>query len=373
MVTRWCKDFKVLLLSPFVLTTAIAAETGATQSSSDLSREQSNHTISQQYLQPQAKWPALHANAHADVAALPAPLKVDTTLAAIGQRLFHDPKLSRDATISCASCHKADHHFADKVRISPGVAGREGNRTSQMLRLVGHWDTLFWDGRVNELTALVEQPLTHPKEMDSSIEHVMAYLATEPSYQAALADYFQAPLAWEHVAKAIAEFMRSVENPPRRFDHFMRAITVGNSEQAAEFLTEQERLGLHLFRTKAGCVQCHSGALFSDQRLHNIGLTYYGRRFEDLGHFKISGKPEHVGAFRTPSLRYVTERKYLMHNGLFDDLLGIVRMYQHGGARPKPRPEQENDPLFPETSALLVPFRLSKDEEYALLSFLGTL
>ncbi|SDB02726.1 cytochrome c peroxidase [Pseudidiomarina indica] len=330
-------------------------------------------TVSQAYLQPVSDWPALHPNAAGELAALPEPLPVDETLVRIGERLFHDPKLSKDGTISCASCHKSNHHFADNVRISPGVAGKEGRRTAQMLRLVGHWDKLFWDGRVSQLKELVEQPLTDPVEMASSIEHVMAYVMAKPGYHDALADYFKEDLQWEQVASAIAEYIMSLDAPMRRFDYFMQAIAAGDMAQAANYLSEEERWGMHLFRTKAGCVQCHAGPLFSDQQLHNIGLAYYGRHFEDLGHYRVSGQAEHVGAFRTPSLRYVSERPHLMHNGLFNDLNGIVRMYRHGGPRPRPKGDQVNDPLFPETSPLLVPFELSQEEENAIVSFLKTL
>lgn len=338
-----------------------------------ISATASEPNVAAQYLQPQAQWPALHPQAHADVAPLPAPLMTNKALAAIGEQLFNDPALSRDGSVSCGSCHKPTAHFADVTRISPGVEGREGRRTAQMLRLAGHWHTLFWDGRVNSLTALVEQPLTDPLEMDSSISHVMHYVRDHANYPKQLQAHFGEPLAWSHIALAMAEFMRAIEHPPRRFDHFMQAIEQEDFTAAANILSPEERHGLHLFRTTAGCVQCHAGPLFSDQQLHNIGLSYYGRSFEDLGHYKISGDPKHVGAFRTPSLRYVGERQHLMHNGLFDDLLGIVRMYRHGGARPKPRGEQVNDPLFPETSPLLKPFPLTREEEQALVKFLHTL
>ncbi|RUO22249.1 cytochrome-c peroxidase [Aliidiomarina iranensis] len=329
--------------------------------------------LTQRYLEPQSKWPTLHENAHADVAALPEPLETNADIVQLGEQLFHDPGLSRDGSVSCASCHKSSAHFADTVRISPGVEGREGRRTSQMLRLAGHWDILFWDGRVANLEALVAHPVQDPMEMDSTIAHVESYVTASDRYSEMFQHVFQQPATWNLIAEAIAEFMRAVEHPPTRFDKFMYAVAEGDKVAAAEQLNAEERLGLHLFRTKAGCVQCHAGDLFSDQRMHNIGLAYYGRSFEDLGHYQISGNPAHVGAFRTPSLRYVGEREHLMHNGLFNDLLGIVRMYSHGGARPKPRGEQVNDPLFPETSELLQPFSLTKEEEQALVKFLNAL
>ena len=81
----------------------------------------------------------------------------------------------------------------------------------------------------------------------------------------------------------------------------MRDQAATTPVSAYSSVAEEERWGMHLFRTKAGCVQCHAGPLFSDQQLHNIGLAHYGRHFEDLGHYRVSGQAEHVGAFRTPS------------------------------------------------------------------------
>lgn len=326
------------------------------------------------YLHPQAQWPAKHTGAAEDVAPVPLPVKLDDYLVQLGKVLFHDKGLSGDNSVSCASCHQADIHFADHRKLSPGVQGRLGKRTTPMLRLVGLWNALFWDARVDTLEALVEQPLTDPLEMDNTVEAAVTYITNQAKYaEAFTVVYGDDAITWPRAAHAIAEFMRSIPSPERPFDVFMRTIEEENFAQAAGVLNEQERAGLHLFRTKAGCVQCHNGALFSDQRLHNTGLTYYGRRFEDLGHYNISGKPEDVGKFRTPSLRYLSERNHFMHNGLFDDLLGIVRMYAHGGPRPRPRGEQIKDPLFPQTTDLLQPFDLSKEEEQALLAFLRTL
>lgn len=330
--------------------------------------------IADAYLQPQLEWPAKHPGAVDDVAPVPLPVELDEYLVSLGESLFHDAGLSGDGSVSCASCHQADIHFADHEALSPGVEGRLGKRTTPMLRLVGLWDVLFWDARTKSLEALVKEPLTDPLEMDSTVAAALAHITGQAEYSEAFSRaYGDSNVTWSRTAHAIAEFMRSIPSPQRPFDEFMQAIEAEDFAQAAEKLSNQEREGLHLFRTKAGCVQCHGGALFSDQRLHNTGLTYYGRRFEDLGHYNISGQPEDVGKFRTPSLRYLNERNHFMHNGLFDDLLGIVRMYSHGGPRPQPRGEQVNDPLFPKTTDLLQPFDLSKEEEQALLAFLRTL
>ena len=137
--------------------------------------------------------------------------------------------------------------------------------------------------------------------------------------------------------------------------------------------TDQELFGLHLFRTKARCMTCHSGPRLTDDDFHNLGLHFYGRSREDLGRYAVTGAPEDVGAFRTPSLRHVSKTGPWMHNGLIPSLKGVVNLYDEGGARPRPRQEFADDPLFPETSALLPELNLTPSEKAALIAYLETL
>lgn len=332
-------------------------------------------SLTEQYLQPQAQWPAMHPLATEDVAPLPELPELDAALALLGEYLFFDPNLSADRSVSCGSCHKPDQHFADDQRISPGVGGAQGTRTTQMIRNIALWDSLFWDGRTQSLEALVEEPLRAEHEMASTPELAVQRVRENPQYQPLFhAAYTDNGVTWPRIQQAMAEFMRGIGSPPTPYEDFIQAINLEDFAAAAEAMSEQQIQGLHLFRGKAGCVQCHGGALLSDQKLHNIGLTFYQRRkYEDLGAYLITGKAEDVGRFRTPSLRHVAERGPWMHNGLFTDLLGTIRMYSHGGPRPRPRGEQVNDPLFPQTSDLLQPFALTTEEEQALLAFLHAL
>lgn len=138
-------------------------------------------------------------------------------------------------------------------------------------------------------------------------------------------------------------------------------------------MNDQQLRGLHLFRTKAGCANCHNGPLFTDQKFHNVGLSFYGRRLQDLGRYEFTQAPDDVGAFRTPSLRNVSRTGPWMHNGGFPFLRGIVNFYSAGGVRNKPRPDQVGDPLFPATSPILQRLDLSREERDDLVAFLETL
>src|SRR5690242_1193522 len=88
------------------------------------------------------------------------------------------------------------------------------------------------------------------------------------------------------------------------------------------------------------------GPALTDEKFHDLGLSYYGRKLQDLGRYEVTKKPDDVGRFKTPSLRNATRSAPYMHNGLFD-LDGVLRMYNAGMATLRPRPEQANDPLFP--------------------------
>lgn len=138
-------------------------------------------------------------------------------------------------------------------------------------------------------------------------------------------------------------------------------------------MTDQELWGLHLFRTKAGCANCHNGPLLSDQRYHNLAISFYGRKLEDVGRFAVTGDPVDVGRFRTPSLRGVSRTGPYMHNGIFPSLRGVVNLYAGGGGRD--RKEQSTTTMAPppQPDPLLKPRTLSAEEKAALVAFLETL
>jgi cytochrome c peroxidase len=130
---------------------------------------------------------------------------------------------------------------------------------------------------------------------------------------------------------------------------------------------------LHVFRTQARCINCHNGPLFSDNQFHNIGLTYYQRKYEDLGRYKVTRKKEDVGKFKTPSLRDVAHTSPWMHNGIFDDLGGIVNLYNSGMPMPAITEAQKKDTLFPKTSVHIKKLNLNAEQRKDLVAFLGAI
>ena len=330
--------------------------------------------LRQLYAQPIARWPrpqvadGVTPAEMAPVSAMPLP-QVPPQVAALGQRLFNDPRLSRSNAVACISCHSPAHSFADSKRVSVGHEGRLGQRNTPGLLGVAQIKPLFWDGRASTLEEQALGPLQHPDEMAMDVPALAAKLAALDDYPAQFNAAFgkKEGVTLPRILTALADYQRTLLPPVTRFDTFLEG------ERTA--LNDRELLGLHLFRTKARCMSCHSGALLTDQQFHNLGLTYYGRKkYEDLGRYLVTGRDEDVGKFRTPGLRGVAQSGPWMHNGLFPQMVGLLNMYNAGMSRPVPHnAQQAADPKFPVTSPLLQPLQLTSAEIIALKSFLEVL
>ncbi|MDO4228362.1 MAG: cytochrome c peroxidase [Capnocytophaga sp.] len=284
----------------------------------------------------------------------------------LGKKLFFDPRLSRSQQIACASCHDSQLGWGDGRTVSFGHNRQVGTRNSLTLLNIGYHKIFFWDGRAASLEQQVLMPIKDPVEMHSSetisVRNIRKAKGYKPLFKAAFGDE---QINIERIQKAIATYERTIVSKRSKFDRFIAG--------EKKIFSDQEVIGLHLFRTKARCINCHNTPLFSNQQFHNVGLSYYGRVFEDLGRYNITHQREDVGRFKTPSLREVTHTAPYMHNGLMPHLEGIMEMYNVGMPRPKPNEKQKNDPLFPTTDELLKPLALSKEEREALIAFLHTL
>lgn len=196
------------------------------------------------------------------------------------------------------------------------------------------------------------------------LERLNASTAYRPRFQAV---FGRQTIDAEQLGQALATYQRTLVRVARatRFERFLN----GRHNQ----LSNQQIHGLHLYRTQARCLNCHFGPEMTDHQFHNAGMTYYGRKYQDLGRHEVTGKVEDVGRFRTPSLRLVSKTGPWIHNGLFPDLQGVLNFYNVGMPRPQPQGEQVNDPLFPKTSARFQRLGLNVEELRALRSFLDTL
>lgn len=326
------------------------------------------------YAKPAAAWPAPQVDkgvAWQELGVLPdSPLKpyADSlqALTQLGKLLFFDPRLSSSGQISCASCHIPDLSWADGREKAVGHDQQVNTRNTPSLQNIWYAKKLFWDGRSNSLEEQVFSPVNNPAEMHGDMRLLSARLDSIAGYHPLFGKAFgNNTITAARIAKAIALYEQTITGRKTRFDLFVE----GNEQM----LSDQELRGLHLFRTKARCMNCHYGPLLTDNDFHNIGLTYYGRTNEDLGLYNTTKRAADVGKFKTPSLRDVLRTRPWMHNGLFDNIEGVMNMYSAGMPQPKPKPGQLSDTLFPKTDVLIQRLDLSREEKQALIAFLQAL
>ncbi|WP_026954427.1 cytochrome-c peroxidase [Algoriphagus vanfongensis] len=281
----------------------------------------------------------------------------------LGKMLFFDPRLSSSNQISCSSCHDPEFNWSNGRSVALGHDQQEGRRNSMSLENSWMHKDLFWDGRVGSLEDQAAMPIQDSLEMHSDLGDVVEKISEIAAYQPYFEDAFPGrSISQETITSALAYFQRSLTSRKSDFDYFL--------DGKHDRMSDQQIRGLHLFRTKARCMNCHNGPNFTDEEFHNLGLHYYGRKLEDLGRYNVSHDPKDIGKFRTPSLRNVMETGPWMHNGIFDNMDGILNMYNAGMARPKPRPGLENDPNFPVTSDLLIQLQLTQEEKDDIIAFL---
>ena len=259
------------------------------------------------------------------------PLPKDYPLSAerveLGRRLFHDSSLSRDRTVSCASCHQSERAFADRGKLSTGIDRQVGKRNSMPLINLAWKQQFFWDGRVNSLRKQALFSIENETEMDAPLSLVEKRLSLHPAYPSLFKGAFGSrEISAERIGVAIEQFLLSQISADSRFD---RAVK-GEAE-----LSELEKKGLKLFFTEhdprrklygADCFHCHGGSLFSDNGFHNNGL----RLTTDHGRALITRRDTDIGKFSTPSLRNVGITAPYMHDGRLKTLEEVVEHYRTG-------------------------------------------
>jgi cytochrome c peroxidase len=281
----------------------------------------------------------------------------------LGSRLFHEPMLSRDGTLSCASCHQPSNAFTDPRRFSLGVEGRTGTRHAMPLLNLAWKSSFFWDGRAPSLRAQALVPIQEHAEMDADLGRVTARLAAGSEYPALFARAFDGPsITPEKIGLAIENYLLTLTSFDSKFDRSLR----GEAR-----LTPREKRGMTLFYTEydprtrqfgADCFHCHGGALFTDHLFHNNGLDDPA----DPGRFTVTHAESDRGKFATPSLRNVALAGPYMHDGRFQTLDQVIDHYATGVRRsPTLDPNLARHPV---TGLPLTPA-----DKQALVAFLGTL
>lgn len=289
-------------------------------------------------------WPAPYYNFKSN------PLTPSKVL--LGRVLFYDPILSKDNTISCASCHSSYVAFTHiDHALSHGINNKIGTRNAPALMNLA-WQPLFmWDGAINHLDVQALAPINHPDEMGENINHVVQKLQQSPLYPPLFYTAFgDSVITGEHMLKAMSQFMLTLVSSNAKYDSVMRKESTFSS---------QEKNGYRLFQQH--CASCHSEPLFTNYQFKNNGLAV-DSFLHDIGRMKITKNSSDSLCFKVPTLRNIEFSYPYMHDGRFKKLSEVIHHYTQG--------MQHTPTLAPE---LQQPIVLSSNEKVDLIAFLLTL
>lgn len=291
------------------------------------------------------------------VVGLPAMPKPDGYVATramfeLGQRLFHDGILSKDHSVSCASCHLASNGFAHPDQRPPGVAGKRAKRHAPSLFNRGYSTLQRWDGSSKSLEAFVLEPIADPDEMALSIDIALTRLRDHGEYASAFRSTFDSEPNATTLQRSLATFVRGIVRGDAPYDRFLRGDP--------DAMTAEQRHGQWVFESKGGCWKCHTPPLFSDERFHNTGVGLRGGKPEP-GRMAVTGKEQDRGKWKTPTLRGVALTAPFMHDGSLATLEEVIAFYMRGG--------NANAQLDHRMQTL----DLSEADQRALLAFLRSL
>lgn len=235
----------------------------------------------------------------------------------LGRKLFYDPILSRDSTISCASCHLQATGFTHIDHdLSHGIEGRIGTRNSLTLQNLAWSKNFMWDGGVNHLDVQAIAPITSVDEMDETLENVIAKLNKNEKYKELfLAAFDTKKITGQLTLKAISQFVVSLTTSNSKYDKVIRK---------EEMFSQREQNGYELFKTN--CASCHKEPLFTNHAFENNGLAV-DPTLNDFGRMKITQNPMDSLKFKVPTLRNIQYTFPYMHDGRFKTLTQVVKHY----------------------------------------------
>lgn len=272
---------------------------------------------------------------------------LDPGRVALGERLFHDPRLSADLSIACANCHSLSAGGVDGQRVSVGIGGALGNINAPTIFNSAYSVAQFWNGRAATLEEQAAGPIQNPVEMGATWSQVLSRLAQDDRLVGEFRSLYRDGLTAGNLVNAIATFERSLVTVNSRFDRYLRG-----DRQA---LTRLEEDGYRRF-SEYGCISCHQGMLVGGNMFQKFGVLgdyFAGRSVSeaDLGRFAVTGREEDRHVFKVPSLRNVSRTAPYFHDAsaaTLDQAVLIMARYQLGR-------------------------ELSSDDVNAIVAFLGTL
>lgn len=261
---------------------------------------------------------------------IPTHIPVNLEKAALGKRLFHDPQLSSNGSVSCASCHNLTQGGTDRRPKSIGMDNQMGETNAPTVFNTGLQYKQFWDGRAETLEEQMDGPIHSNVEMASSWPQVIDTLKQSSDYRQSFKSLYPEGMTESTIKDAIATFQRSLYTPNSRFDQYLRGDQ--------KVLTAKEKAGYQKFKD-LGCVSCHQGVLLGGNMFQKFGV--FGNYFQDrgneteadLGRYNVTQNEEDRYAFKVPSLRNITLTPPYFHDGsveTLDEAVKIMIKYQLG-------------------------------------------
>lgn len=278
---------------------------------------------------------------------------VNSDKIALGEKLFFDKRLSKDNSISCASCHKPSLAFSDGRKVSVGVNGGLTERNAPTLLNVGYQKTLMFDAHISSLELQAIVPIQEHVEMDMSMIDLINKLKDDSFYAGEAKRLFNRTFDAYVLTRSLATFQRSLISQNAPFDRFYR-------DKQLNAISKSAKSGWNLFSGRLNCVSCHPPPFFTHFKAENNGL--YSRYDQtDKGRFRIFNDSSDIGKFKVPTLRNIELTFPYMHDGSMRSLEDVLQHYEKGGNK------------HPLQHPSIKPVRLSEKEKANLLAFFRTL
>lgn len=269
----------------------------------------------------------------------------------LGRKLFYDPQLSKDSTISCGSCHLVEQAMADNNVVSIGINGLKGERNVPTLGNIAYHPYLFREGGNPVLERQVFGPIDSPVEMGFNVRGVVDRLSQQLTYQRLAQEAYGRPFDEFVLSRAIASFERILISGNSRYDHWKNGDTMALS-------LEEKRGKALFFSTRLNCSSCHDGFDFTNYELVNNGSHV---NYQDIGLSSLTGLAEDIGKFKVLSLRNVALTAPYMHDGSFTTLNDVLDHYSDGGSS------------HANQDSRITPLSLSPSEKNDVIAFLNAL